>query len=122
LDLNLFDNKKKSDKIQAVGGCLALVLLAKDFLKKATEKIPAYDQVTELNELAELQILGKSLVVIIRLTCRHVESKVGISSIGGVEAIVKVMKKFPNCQKFQWSACVVIYNLTCCNIGKKKAL
>jgi hypothetical protein len=122
LDLNLADDKKKSDKIQAVGGCLAIVQLVKDFLKKATEKIPACDQVTQLNELAELKTLEVSLNLITRLTYNHAGSKVGISSIGGVEAIVKVMKKFPNCQKFQWSACVVIYNLTCCNIGKKKAL
>ena len=115
---DLIKDKKKCDKIQAVGGCLALVLLLTKCLDKAIESIPACDQVTELNELAELTTLYKTLDVITDLTFNHDESKVGIVAIGGVEAVVKVMKTFPKCQSLQEYACRVLINLGACSIGK----
>jgi hypothetical protein len=122
LDRDLMENGNKCDKIQAAGGCLALVQLVMDCLNKATEKMPACDQVTELNAFDELRTLGTSLNVIFSLTSYHNESRVGISSVGGVEAIVKAMKAFPKCLDLQASSCVVLHNLSRCNIGKKNAV
>jgi hypothetical protein len=55
----LFTDLKKDpttcDNIVAAGGCRALVQLLKNCLEKAIDGIPACDQVTELNELAELE-------------------------------------------------------------------
>jgi hypothetical protein len=57
------------------------------------------------------------------LTFRHKESRVGITAIGGVEAVVKVMKTFPKCQTLQTSACAALHNVVCKNVtGKKKAI
>jgi hypothetical protein len=42
--------------------------------------------------------------------------------VGGVEAVVEVMKKFPKCQALQTSASSALRNLTACNIGRKKAV
>jgi hypothetical protein len=127
LDLAFIKDKKKCDEIQAVGGCLALVLLLKkNCLDKAIATIPACDQVTELwelNELAELTTLHKALNVIIILTFQHDESRVGIAAIGGVEAVVKVMKAFPKCQRLQEVACTALHNLMYKSVtGKKKAI
>jgi hypothetical protein len=122
LDLDLIENENKCEKIQAAGGCLALVQVVVECLKKATGKIPARDRATELDELDELQTLDKSLGVIYDLTSYHNESRVGISSVGGVEAIVKAMKTFPKCHDLQASACVVLHNLSRCNLGKKNAV
>jgi hypothetical protein len=120
---NLDEDKKKCDKIQAVGGCFALVQLVKNCLDKAIDEISACDQVTELNELAELTTLYKTLDVIINLTFQHVESRVGISAIGGLEAVVKVMKTFPKCQRLQDYACQALRNLACNNVtGKANAI
>jgi hypothetical protein len=82
----------------------------------------AGDPATELNELAELTTLQKSLHVISSLTRTHDESRVGISSVGGVEAIFKVLQTFPMCEGLHWPGYAVIDNLTCCSIGRKKAL
>jgi hypothetical protein len=115
-------DKKQCDNIQAVGGCLALLQLLHKYLDKTIAIIPACDQVIELNELAELTTLHKTLSVIIRLTFLHEESKVGITAIGGVEAVVKVMKTFPRCQTLQEYACRALANLTYKNVtGKKQA-
>jgi hypothetical protein len=124
LFLGLGKDKKKCDNIQAVGGCFALVHLMQNCLKKARKKILACNQVTKLNELAELTTLDKTLDVIIRLTFQHYESKVGIAAIGGVEAAVKVMKTFPKCQVLQERACTALTNLSwcSCSIGKAKAI
>jgi hypothetical protein len=122
LELDLDKDKKKCEKIQAVGGCFALVHLMKNCLDKAIDGIPACDQVTELNELAELTTLFKTLPVIVGLTYCLDKSHVGISSVGGVEAIVKLMKTFPKCQALQLRACCALGNLTCFNLGKKKAV
>jgi hypothetical protein len=128
LKLNLDKDKKKCDKIQAVGGCLALVQLVKNCLDKAMKKIPQCDQVTKLNKSAELTTLHKTLRVIIILTFQHEESRVGIAAIGGAEAVAKVMKTFPKCQALQERACGALLNLTgsvagSSNVtGKKKAI
>jgi hypothetical protein len=50
------------------------------------------------------------------------ESKAGISSVGGVEAVVNVMKAFPKCQALQVEACIVVANFVDCRIGMKKAV
>jgi hypothetical protein len=86
------------------------------------EKIPACDQVAELNELAELETLDKSLHLIICLTYMHDVSRVGITAVGGVEAVVDVTKTFPECDDLQLLACKVLVNLACCNVGKQKAV
>jgi hypothetical protein len=105
LFLDLGMNEKKSNKIQTVGGCHALVHLMQNCLDKAIAEFPACDQVTELNELAELSTLDRALRVIISFTFQHDESKLGIAAIGGMEVVVNVMKTFPKCQRFQASAC-----------------
>jgi hypothetical protein len=97
-NLDLYRDEKESDKIQAAGGCFALINLLKKCLDKAIDRIPACDQVTNLHDHAELTTLQKTLSVIIRLTFQHDESRVGICTIGGVEAIVKIMKTLPKCQ------------------------
>jgi hypothetical protein len=122
LNLDLKRDKRKCDKIQAVGGCFVLVHLLKKCLDKAIGRIPASDQVTELNQLAELTTLHKVLDLITRLTFRHDESRFGIAAIGGVEAVVKVMKMFPKCQALQEGACGALVNLTFCNLGQAKAI
>ena len=102
LDINCTKDKKKRESFVTVGGCLALVNLTRNCLDKAIDIIPSCDQVTELwelNELAELTTLHKTLSIIINLTFQHDESSVGISSVGGVEALVKVMKTFPECDE-----------------------
>jgi hypothetical protein len=111
LNLNLIEDKKKCDKIQAVGGCLALVLLLKKCLDKVVDSISACDEVTVLTELADLTTLNKTLIVIINLTLQHAESQIGITAIGCVEVVVKVMKTFPKCQILQECACLVLVNL-----------
>jgi hypothetical protein len=80
-------------------------------LDQAMKTIPQCDQVTELNEFAEVTTLNKTLIVIIDLTFRHDESKVGITAIGGVDAVVKVMKTFPKCQTLQEHACLALATL-----------
>jgi hypothetical protein len=122
LKLNLDKDKKKCDKIQAVGGCLALVQLVKNCLDKAMKKIPQCDQVTKLNKSAELTTLHKTLRVIIILTFQHEESRVGIAAIGGAEAVAKVMKTFPKCQALQERACTAVLNLACCSMGTEIAV
>jgi hypothetical protein len=123
LYLNLGSDKKKCEKIVTVGGCHALVQLVKNCLEEAIENIAACDQVTVLNELVELKTLNKSLLVINNLMYTHSESRAGITAIGGVEAVVKVMKTFPKCLYLQSSASTALLNLTAGNIiGKSKAV
>jgi hypothetical protein len=122
LFLDLDKDKKKCVKIQAVGGCFALVHLMQNCLDKVIDIIPACDQITKLNELAELTTLKKTLSVINHLTFRHEERIVGITAVGGVEAVVKIMKTFPKCQALQDGACGALLNLACCSIGKKKVV
>jgi hypothetical protein len=114
--------KKKCDNFVTAGGCLALLQLLNKYLDKSIAIIQACDQVTELNELAELTTLYKTLGVIISLTFHHDESRVGIAVIGGVEAVVKVMKSFPKCVDLQEDAFRALINLVCCGIGKKQAI
>jgi hypothetical protein len=123
LKLDFDEDKTKCESFVTAGGCFVLVQLLKKCLDKAIDRIPACDQVTELNELAELTTLSKTLSGIVRLTFRHKESSVGIAAIGGAEAVVKIMKTFPNCQMLQEDACGALLNLTCYNTtGKKEAI
>jgi hypothetical protein len=124
LFLDLAKDKKKCDKIQAVGRCFALVHLMQNCLdSKAVDRIPACDQVTKLSALAELKTLSKTLNVIISLTFLHEESRVGITAVGGLEAVVKIMKAIPKCQMLQERACHALLNVMCNNTtGKKKAI
>jgi hypothetical protein len=96
--------------VVAVGGCFALVQLAKTCLEKAIKEIPNCDQVTELEGV--VLILYKSLQNFGRLTLKHAASPLTISSIGTVELVVKVMKTFPKCESLQLTACNVLYDLT----------
>jgi hypothetical protein len=122
LNKDLVKDNKKCDNIQSVGGCFALVHLMQNCLDKTIERIPARYQVTKVNEFAELKTLHKACNVIITLTFHHKESKVGIAAIGGVEAVVKVMKTFPKCQSLQAYACATLTNLACCSVGIAKAI
>jgi hypothetical protein len=122
LSLDVRKGKENCDTVTAWGGCAALVHLLRDRLKKATKKVPACDQVSELKELAELTTLHKTLQAIIYLTYGSEMGKVGIATIGGTEAAVKVMKTFPKCRALQERACTVLRNLSCCSIGITKAI
>jgi hypothetical protein len=122
LNLDVRKGKDNSDTVTAWGGCAALVHLLKDRLKKAMKKVPACDQVSELNELAELTTLHKTLNAIAKFTYKSEIGKVGIATIGGVEAVVKVMQTFPKCQSLQERACAALCNLASCSIGKAKAI
>jgi hypothetical protein len=116
LFLNLYKDKKKCESLVTAGGCHALIHLMKNCLDKAIASIPACDQVTELNDLAELPTLYDTLRVIVSLTFLHDESKFGIAAIGGVEVVVKVMKTFPKCKELQDYACAALRNLTWRNV------
>jgi hypothetical protein len=122
LTLDLDKDRKKHDKIQAVGGCFVLVQLLTKCVDKAIDSIRACDQLTKLNEFAELTTLYKTLYVIIDLTFQHIASRVGIAAICGVEAIVKVMQAFPKCQALQGRACGALLKLVSCNLGQAKAI
>jgi hypothetical protein len=91
LNHDYINDNKLYDKLQAVGGCSALVHLMQNCLNKATDGFSGCDQVTELIERAELTTLSKTLIVIISWTSLHDESKVGIKAISGVEAIARVL-------------------------------
>jgi hypothetical protein len=120
LYMDIYENKL--DPIDEPGCSFAPVRLVKEYLKRATERLPACDRVGRMNDFAELKPLNAAIDVIVLLTHRHDESRVGISMIGGVEAIVKVTESFPNCLALQENACAALRNLTYCNLGKKKAL
>jgi hypothetical protein len=115
-------DKEKCDTVAAWGGCAALVHLLTDCLEKAMKKAPASAQVSELHELAELTTLQKTLIAIINLTYGSEMGKVGITTVGGVEAAVKVMKTFPKCQALQQHACSALSNLARYSIGKEKTI
>jgi hypothetical protein len=121
-DLN--KDKEKCDTFIFRGGCAALVHLLKDRLKKAMKKVPACDQVTKLTELPELETIGKALDVVMRLTFYTEMGRVGIATLSGVEAAVKVMQTFPKCENLQWRACGTLRNLAASgySIGQAKAI
>jgi hypothetical protein len=121
LHLDLRDLKKNKNFVTA-GGCYALVQLGKDRLGKAIAGIPACDQVTEWNEHDDLTALYKTLGVMSNSAYHVDESRAGISSVGGVEAVLKVMETFPKCQALQGHACAVLGSLVDCSIGRKKAV
>jgi hypothetical protein len=115
LYLNLDKDNRKCEIIVAEGGCLALVLLVKKFLKKpASRRFPGPDQVMEVDEV-ELGILVKSLDVITDLTY-HMKCRSAMSAVGGVEAVVEVMRTFPKRRKLQCSGCHALLNLVYDNI------
>jgi hypothetical protein len=122
LSYDFMKDKKKRESFVTAGGCLALVQLLTKCLDKAIETIPACDEVTDWNELAELTTILATLDVITGLTFRQKESKDGISTIGGVEAVIKVMKTFPKCQILQQRASIVLVELAICSIGNAKAI
>jgi hypothetical protein len=115
--------KKQYDTVTAWGGCAALIYLLKDRLKTAMKKSPQFDQVTKVNELPELEMIEKTLRVIVRLTYYSSEmGRFGVVAVGGVAAVVKAMKTFPKCQGLQWRGCGALQNATCNNTaGKKQA-
>jgi hypothetical protein len=121
LSLDLDKDEEKCNTIAAWGGCAALVRLLKDRLKKAT-KVPQCDQVTELNELAELETIEKTLCVFVWLSFQTETGRVVIATVGGVQAVGKVMQAFPMCKVVQERGCDTLRNLTWCSIGKKKAI
>jgi hypothetical protein len=45
-----------------------------------------------------------------------------MTAIGGVEAVVKILKTFPKCKTLQERACDALRNLAYCSIGKAKAI
>ena len=51
------DLKQQYDTVTAWGGYAALVHLLKDRLKTAMKKVPQCDQITELNEVPELETI-----------------------------------------------------------------
>lgn len=89
-------------------------------LAKAIDKSPMWDQVTGLDESAEVTTIHKTLHIMIRSTHHLDESKVGISAIGGVEAVVRIMKTFPKCPALQEYAYYLLHNLACCSVGKNR--
>jgi hypothetical protein len=119
LDLDFMRDRLKRESFVTAGGCLALVQLVKKCVDKALNIIPACGQVTELDELAELTTVHKTLHIMIRLTFYHEETRVLITAIGGVEAFVKIMKTFPKCQTLQECTCRVLVNLACTNVTIK---
>jgi hypothetical protein len=122
LFMDLEKDATTRDNIVAAGACRALVQLLTNCLERGIARIPASDQVTEMSDFAELTTLHRALLVITRLTFYHEESIIRITSSGGVEAVVKVMKNFPKCQTLQERACTALRNLICKNdAGKKKA-
>jgi hypothetical protein len=80
--LELSTRTKEKDTIQAVGAVL-LVQLLKKYLDKAIAVILACDQVAELNNLPNWGFFARRF---------DVEVESGIAAIGGVEAVVKIMK------------------------------
>jgi hypothetical protein len=108
------------------GGCFVLVDLMKNCLEKAIARIPACNQITELNEVAELTTIDMTFSVIINFINWTVDNDVsrdGIAAIGGVEAIFRVMKTFPECRALQEHACPALFSLISRNeTGQKKAI
>jgi hypothetical protein len=83
-----------------------------ELIDKAITESPACAKVAELNELIDLATLDMTLNIIISMSFHHHEGKVGIIASGGVEAVFKVMKTFPECRLLQERACGALRNLT----------
>jgi hypothetical protein len=123
LGRDVFDAAKGSQilgKIVAVGGCFALVQLAKISLEKARMEFQNCDQVTRVQG-SIMPLLSCSLRIISTLTFMHPVSKDIISSIEGVKLVVTVLKTFPNCEELQSAACDALCNLTTTFVGMEKA-
>jgi hypothetical protein len=109
LDRYVFESDTGSQILQEiieVGGCRALVQLAKTFLEKARMGIPNCDRVTELTGFT--MILRNTFIIMIALTYAHPVCKDFISSIGGVEVLVEVLTTFPKCEDLQSASCKVL--------------
>jgi hypothetical protein len=123
LNQDLMNDDTKCESLVTAGGCFVLVQLLKNCLDKLTANGRIeYVRVTEISSYPEVVTLGKTLNVICNLTREHVQSRVGITALGGVEALVKIMQTLPKCQALQEGACYALHNLTCCSIGKAKAI
>jgi hypothetical protein len=122
LDRYVFESDTGSQILQEiieVGGCRALVQLAKTFLEKARMGIPNCDRVTELTGFT--MILRNTFIIMIALTYAHPVCKDFISSIGGVEVLVEVLTTFPKCEDLQSASCKVLCNLSTTSVGAEKA-
>jgi hypothetical protein len=97
------NDNKIYDKLCTIGDCSAVVHLSQNCLDKAIDEFPARDQVTELNELAELTAVSKTLIVIIRSTSLD-EIKVG-------KAILSGYCKLSMYHDLQWRGCCGLRNL-----------
>jgi hypothetical protein len=86
------------------------------------KKIPQSDQVTQLNELPELETINRTLCVIVCLTYHTERGRVDIAFTGGVDTVVKVMKIFSICEILQEGACAALRNLVGFSIGRAKAI
>jgi hypothetical protein len=117
LNVNLDTDKEKCDNVVTAGGCFALVQLIKNRLQQANHTVNK-----RLRQENHTVTLRKIVDVIVGLTDQRHESKVAFSSIGAVEAVLEVMRMFPNCKALQSSACKALRNLADCSIGKKKAV
>lgn len=85
-------------------------------------RLEEWHQATTISNYPELTTLCKALIVISSLTYQHAESRVGITAIGGVTALVKIMNTFPDCQDLQEDACSALRYLTRCSIAKARAI
>jgi hypothetical protein len=124
LSQDLMKDSTKCESLVTAGGCFVLVQLLKNCLEKAMAIgiILEWSRGANISVYPELAALHKTLNVISNLTCEHIESRVGITALGGVEALVKIMQTFPKCPALQEGACCALHNLTCCSIGKAKAV
>jgi hypothetical protein len=124
LNQDLMKDSTKCESLVTAGACFVLVQLLKNCLDElnANGGISGWRQVTKISANPKLTTLHKTLNVLSNLTCEHVKSRVGITALGGVEALVKIMQTFPNCQEIQERTCDALHNLTCCSIGKAKAI
>jgi hypothetical protein len=59
--------------------------------------------------------LCKTLKFIISSTSLRDDRAVGITAIGGVEAVVKVLQNFPKCHDLQWRGCRALHNFVRCS-------
>jgi hypothetical protein len=120
--LNLKGKSKNHDFV-TVGGCAALAQLLNNCVRTAAKEIREQSLSTELlGELSELKTVCKTLRLVALLLDTHRESRVAMTAIGGVEAIVSVLKTFRNCEDLQTLACYSLRMLAQCKIGKITAV
>jgi hypothetical protein len=119
----LTEEPTRCEDFVTVGGCAALVQLLMNCNRTATkEKRPQPLSTELLHERPEWKTLYKTLHLVTLLMSTHLESRVAMTAMGGVEAIVNVMKTFRNCQDVQTLACFALRKLARCKIGKNAAI